>query len=90
MTDIVGIKAEESELVQIISRLPEFAWLKSAPLSRIREEIEQGVIATLREYFKENTQGTRPNWTLRFERAGITEDDGKTAISCVRRLGIEI
>jgi hypothetical protein len=29
-------------------------------------------------------------WTEKFLKAGITEDDGKSAIACARRLGIDI
>ena len=29
-------------------------------------------------------------WTEKFLKAGITEDDGKSAIACARRLGTDI
>lgn len=90
MSDISEIDADEAKIVQIISRLPEFAWLESANLLKIRREIKLGVAKTLREYFAENTRGTTPNWIIRFKESGISETDGKTAISCARRLGIDI
>jgi hypothetical protein len=33
---------------------------------------------------------TKTGWTEKFLKAGITEDDGKAAIACARRLGIDI
>jgi hypothetical protein len=90
VSDISEIEADEAEIVRIMSRLPEFAWLESADLLKIRHEIRHGVAKTLREYFAENTCGTTPNWIIRFKESGISETDGKTAISCARRLGMDI
>ncbi len=53
---------------------------------RLNEQI--GTI--LREYYHENTMNTQTEWTKKFLKVGITEDDGKAAISCARRLGIDI
>jgi hypothetical protein len=36
----------------------------------------------------ENTSLAEPKWTVTFKNAGITEDDGKAAISCARRPGL--
>jgi hypothetical protein len=44
----------------------------------------------LREYYRENTMNTKAGWIEKFEKVGITEDDGKAAIACARRLGIDI
>ena len=55
---------------------------------RHRLDVQIGVI--LREYYKEHTMNTKAGWIEKFEKAGITEDDGKSAIACVRRLGIDI
>jgi hypothetical protein len=90
VSDISEIDADEAEIVRIMSRLSEFAWLESADLRKIRRELKSGIAKTLREYFAENTRGTTPNWIIRFKDSGISEDDGKTAISCARRLGIDI
>ena len=56
--------------------------------TRCRLDAQIGVI--LREYYKENTMNTKTGWIEKFEKAGITEDIGKAAIACVRRLGIYI
>ncbi|MCZ6584272.1 MAG: hypothetical protein O6746_05135 [Thaumarchaeota archaeon] len=53
-----------------------------------RLDVQIGVI--LREYYQENTMNTKTGWTEKFLKAGITEDDGKAAIACARRLGIDI
>lgn len=56
--------------------------------TRYRLDVQIGVI--LREYYKEHTMNTKTGWIEKFEKAGITEDDGKSAIACARRLGIDI
>jgi len=56
--------------------------------TRYRLDTQIGVI--LREYYREHTMNTKTGWLEEFEKAGITEDDGKSAIACARRLGINI
>lgn len=56
--------------------------------TRCRLDAQIGVI--LREYYKENTMNAKTGWIEKFEKAGITEDVGKAAIACARRLGIDI
>jgi hypothetical protein len=56
--------------------------------TRHRLDVQIGVI--LREYYKENTTNTKAGLVEKFENAGITEDDGKAAIACARRLGVDI
>ncbi len=55
-----------------------------------RTNIESQIGPILRQYYKENTQGLAPCITEKFKKAGITEDDGKSAISRARRLGVMI
>ena len=62
------------------------AGMNDATLNQLDRRI--GVI--LREYFRENTLNTQTGWTEEFLKSGITEDDGKAAIACARRLGINI
>ena len=57
-------------------------------LQKQRLDGQIGVI--LREYYHENTMNSGSEWTEAFEKAGIAEDDGKAAIACARRLGIDI
>ena len=55
-----------------------------------KERLDSQIGVILREYYKENTMKTESNWTERFEKVGISEDEGKAAIACARRLGIDI
>lgn len=84
------MNADEAEITRIMVRLPEFAWLKSAEIVKIRHEIRHKIAKTLQQYYLENTTMNAGNWNAKFSQAGISEDDGKSAISCARRLGIEI
>lgn len=52
--------------------------------------LETRIGPILREYYIENTQQIGSKWTDEFTKSGITEDQGKAAIACARRLGIEI
>ena len=90
MNNFSKISEEEVELIRIMSKLPEFKNLANANFNTIRHEITHGVAKTLQEYYQENTRNHKTDWTDKFRKAGISEDDGKTAISCARRLGIEI
>ncbi|HSA98696.1 MAG TPA: hypothetical protein VLF17_06420 [Candidatus Nitrosotenuis sp.] len=85
-----ALEPDEAEIVRIMSKLPEFSWLNGAAPSKARHELNTRVSGALREYYLENTRGTSTGWTEKFRHAGISEDDGKSAISCARRLGIDI
>ncbi len=52
--------------------------------------LDAQMVAILRGYHRENTMNLQGDWTARFEKAGITQDDGKAAIACARRLGTDI
>ncbi len=84
------LEPDEVEIVKIMSNLPEFSWLIGADSAEIRHEINTKVANALREYYFENTRRTDTEWTRKFRQAGISEDDGKAAISCARRLGMNI
>ena len=56
--------------------------------TRNRLDMQIGVI--LRAYYRENTMYTDTHWNEKFLKAGISEDAGKSAIACARRLGIDI
>jgi len=84
------IGADEAEIVRIMSKMPEFTHLGTLELDKIRHEITHKIAQMLREYYWENTRGYKTGWTGKFTKAGISEDDGKAAIACARRLEIEI
>jgi len=85
-----ALEPDEAEIARIMSNLPEFSWLNGADPAKVRHEISTGIASALREYYFENTRGTNTGWTGKFRQAGISEDDGKAAISCARRLGVSI
>jgi hypothetical protein len=55
-----------------------------------RQRLDGQIGVILREYYRENTMNSQTRWTEKFLKAGITEDDGKAAIACARRLGMDI
>jgi hypothetical protein len=84
------LDADEAEIARIIVRLPEFAWMETTDISKIKHEIRHKIAKTLQQYYLENTRMEPSHWSVKFSQAGISEDDGKSMISCARRLGIEI
>lgn len=86
MTDL---SLEDIEFIKILATTDAVllqAGMNDATKHRLDEQI--GMI--LREYYHENTMNTQTNWSKKFLKVGITEDDGKAAIACARRLGIDI
>ncbi len=86
MTDL---SLEDIEFIKILATSDAtilLAGMNNATRNRLDDQI--GVI--LREYYHENTMNTKTTWIEKFLKAGITEDDGKAAIACARRLGIDI
>jgi len=81
LEDIEFIKILATSDAEIIN-----AGMNDATRQRLDEQV--GVI--LREYYRENTMDSQTGWTEKFLKARITEDDGKAAIACARRLGIDI
>ena len=81
LEDIEFIKKLATSDVEIIN-----AGMNDATRQRLDEQV--GVI--LRAYYRENTMNSQTGWTEKFLKSGITEDDGKAAIACARRLGIDI
>ncbi len=86
---MVNLSLENIEFIKILANSNSSILQKSmdtATKDRFHSQI--GVI--LREYYKENTMGKQTGWIEKFENAGISEDDGKAAIACARRLGLGI
>lgn len=55
-----------------------------------KERMNHQIGPILRKYYHENTRGIKTGWTERFKQFGISEDEGKAAIACARRLGFDI
>jgi hypothetical protein len=86
---MVDLSLENIEFIKILANSDSLILEKSmdaATKDRFHSQI--GVI--LREYYKENIMGKPTGWIKKFENVGISEDDGKAAIACARRLGLEI
>ncbi len=86
MTDL---SLEDIEFIKILAKSDStilLAGMNNATKHRLDDQI--GTI--LREYYHENTMNSKTGWTEKFLKAGINEDDGKAAIACARRLGIDI
>lgn len=79
---------EETEIIKILSKLnPSCLKINN---SFDKTEILQRCEKILLEYYLENTRGIKGKWMAEFENSGITEDEGKNAISCGRRIGMNI
>ena len=86
MTDL---SLEDIEFIKILATSDAtilLAGMNNATRNRLDDQIGK----ILREYYHENTMKTKTGWTEKFLKGGITEDDGKAAIACARRLGIDI
>lgn len=83
------LSLEDIEFIKILANSDSTilkAGMNNATLDRLNAPV--GII--LQEYYRENTMDLKTKWTEKFEKAGISEDDGKAAIACARRLGINI
>ena len=86
MTDL---SLEDIEFIKILATSD--ATILQAGMNDVtRHRLDKQVGVILREYYRENTMNTQTSWTEKFLKAGITEDDGKAAIACARRLEIDI
>jgi len=83
------LSLEDVEFIKILANSDATILQKGMNLST-QKRLDSQIGAILREYYRENTRGLSSKWTERFEKAGISEDDGKAAIACARRLGIDI
>jgi len=83
------ISLDDVEFIKILANSDSTILQKSMD-EITKDRLDSQISVILREYYKEHTYNTKTNWTEKFEKAGITEDDGKAAIACARRLGIDI
>ena len=83
------ISLEDIEFIKILAN-SDSVILNAGMNEATRHRLDTQIGMILREYYKENTSNTKGEWTKKFTKVGITEDDGKAAIACARRLGIDI
>jgi len=86
MTDL---SLEDIEFIKILAT-SDATILQVGMNDATKHRLDEPIGVILREYYHENTMNTQTGWTEKFQKAGITEDDGKAAIACARRLGIDI
>lgn len=85
---MINYSLEDIEFIKILANY-DFNLSNRELDPRIKSKLASRSGAILREYYKENTIGESSDWILEFKKLGITEDDGKAAISCARRFGLE-
>jgi hypothetical protein len=83
------LSLEDIEFIKILAN-SDASILQQGMNDATKLRLDQQIGVILREYYLENTMNTDTNWTEKFQKVGITEDDGKSAIACARRLGIDI
>ena len=84
-----NLTLEDIEFIKILAN-SDSTILQKDINSTIKDRLDSQIGVILREYYKENTMDTSTNWIEIFEKAGISEDDGKAAIACARRFGLDI
>jgi hypothetical protein len=84
-----NLNLEDIEFIKILAHSDSII-LEKTMNGPTRTRLESQIGTILREYYRENTMGHDKVWTRTFESVGITEDEGKAAIACARRLGLNI
>ena len=83
------LSLEDIEFIKILAS-SDATILQAGMNEATRHRLDEQVGVILREYYHENTRGTKTGWTEKLLKVGIDEDAGKAAIACARRLGIDI
>ncbi len=86
---MADLSLEDIEFIKILAT-SDATFLQVGMNDATRHRLDEQIGVILREYYRENTMNTQTGWTEKFLKAGISEDDGKAAIACARRLGIDI
>ena len=85
------LSLEDIEFIKILAN-SDATILEKGMNDLTKARLDRQIGTILREYHHENTtmNANNTDWTKKFKENGITEDDGKAAIACARRLGINI
>jgi len=83
------LSLENIEFIKILAT-SDATILQAGMNDATRRKLDDQIGTILREYYRENTMGTKTGWTDKLLQVGISEDVGKAAIACARRLGIDI
>ena len=80
---------EDLEFIKILAN-SDSTILEKGMNKATKERLVSQIGPILRAYYYENTSGNTTEWIEKFKKYGISEDDGKAAIACARRLGLPI
>lgn len=83
------LSPESIELIKIMANFDQEMPQKPIKFASI-QKVESQIGEILRQYYRENTMGENNGSSKLLYNYGITEDEGKSAIACARRLGINI
>ncbi len=83
------LSLEDIEFIKILATT-DSTILESGMNEATKTQLDSQIGVILREYYRENTMEAKTGWTEKFEKVGISEEEGKAAIACARRLGIDI
>ena len=86
---MADLSLENIEFIKILAN-SDSTILQKSMNSATKDRFHSQIGIILRAYYKENTIGKTTVWIEKFENAGISEDDGKAAFACARRLGLDI
>ncbi len=87
---MMDLSLEDIEFIKILATSDSTILQAGMNDAATRKRLDERVGMILREYYRENTRNTGTTCTDQLLKFGITEDDGKAAIACARRLGIDI
>lgn len=85
------LSLEDIEFIKILAN-SDATILEKGMNNAVKANLDRQIGPILREYYHENTtmNTKNTNWTKKFQENGISEDEGKAAIACARRLGLDI
>jgi len=86
---MINLSLEDIEFIKILA-MSDATILQAGMNDATRTRLDEQIGVILRAYYHENTRNTGTDLTKQLEKFGISEDDGKAAIACARRLGIDI
>jgi hypothetical protein len=86
---MADLSLEDIEFIKILAN-SDSTVLQAGMNKATRDRLDSKIGVILREYYKEHTMNVKSEWIEKFEKVGITEDDGKAAIACARRLGLDV
>ena len=86
---MMDLSLEDIEFIKILAT-SDSTILQTGMNNATKKRLNDRVGMILRQYYQEHTQNTGRQLTEQLMKYGITEDDGKSAIACARRLGIDI